>query len=164
MPELITVLKRNPAGEVTWQYEGTLLRRGPNVITLEALFNREDTPLMEVVFKRGDRFIETFFSDRWYNVFEVHDRDDGRLKGWYCNIGRPADLKIDSVSYIDLALDLWVAADGTQTVLDEDEFAGLPVDAETRARARTGLQELRSVFSEFCAQRGLGTAFHEYTG
>ena len=29
------------------------------------------------------------------------------------------------ISYVDLALYLWVAPDGTQTVLDKDEFANL---------------------------------------
>ena len=38
----------------------------------------------------------------------------------------------DVISYVDLALDLWVAPDGTQTVLDEDEFAAIDLDAETR--------------------------------
>jgi hypothetical protein len=56
--------------------------------------------------------VETFYSDRWYNVFEIYDRDDGKFKGWYCNIGYPAVIEKDTVSYIDLALDLWVSAEG----------------------------------------------------
>ena len=67
----ITVLKRNLDGEVTWQYEGRVLRRETNCVVLEAHFNREDMPFMDVVLKRGDRFVETFFTDRWYNVFEI---------------------------------------------------------------------------------------------
>jgi predicted RNA-binding protein associated with RNAse of E/G family len=51
------------------------------------------------------------------------------------------------VSYIDLALDLWVAADGTQTVLDEDEFLGLSVDVITRAQAVSALEELKQKFA-----------------
>lgn len=117
----VSVLKRNLDGEVTWQYDGRELKRKANSVVLEA-FNRDDLPFMDVILKRGDRFVETFFFDRWYNVFEIFDRDDGKFKGWYCNIGYPAVLEKDTVSYIDLALDLWVAADGTQTVLDEDGF------------------------------------------
>jgi protein associated with RNAse G/E len=41
----------------------------------------------------------------------------------------------DVISYVDLELDLWVAPDGTQRVLDENEFAGLDLDAETRQQA-----------------------------
>jgi protein associated with RNAse G/E len=139
----ITVLKRNLAGEVTWQYEGRVLKRGSSCVILEAFFNRDDMPFMEVVFKRGDRFVETFYSDRWYNVFEIHDRDDGSFKGWYCNVGYPAVIERDTVSYIDLALDLWVSANGAQTVLDEDEFLGLSMDVMTRAQAVTALDQLK---------------------
>lgn len=146
MNEYIRVLKRNLRGEVTWQYEGRVLRRDPNAVVLEAYFNRPDMPFVDTVFKQNDRFVETFYMDRWYNVFEVHDRDDGRLKGWYCNVGRPADVGPDTVSYVDLALDLWVSADGRQTVLDEDEFEALSLGAQERANARSALEELRALF------------------
>lgn len=139
----ITVLKRNLDGEVTWQYEGRILKRESNHVVLEAFFNRDDMLFMDVVLKRGDRFVETFYTDRWYNVFEIFDRDNGEFKGWYCNIGYPAVLDDETVSYIDLALDLWVAANGTQTVLDEDEFLALPINVTTRAQAVSALDELK---------------------
>jgi len=139
----ITVLKRNLKGEVIWQYEGRVLKRETNRVVLEAFFNRDDMSFMDVVLKRDDRYVETFYTDRWYNVFEIFDVDDGRFKGWYCNIGYPAILEKDRVSYIDLALDLWVAMDGTQTVLDEDEFLELSMDVMTRAQAVSALEELK---------------------
>jgi predicted RNA-binding protein associated with RNAse of E/G family len=139
----ITVLKRNLAGEVTWQYKGRLLKRTTNYVTLEAFFDRDDTLVANVVFKRGDRFVETFYTDRWYNVFQIFDRDDGKFKGWYCNVGYPAVLEKDTISYVDLALDLWVSPDGTQTVLDEDEFLELPMDVMTRAQAVSALEKLK---------------------
>ena len=142
----ITVLKRNLAGEVTWQYDGRVLRREANCVVLEAFFNRDDMPFMDVVLKRGDRFVETFCSDRWYNIFEIYDRDDGEFKGWYCNIGYPAVFDKDSVSYVDLALDLWVTPEGTQMVLDEDEFLELSIDVMTRAQAVAALEELKERF------------------
>ena len=143
----IRVLKRGLNGEVTWQYEGRLVKREVNCVVLEAFFNREDTPFMDVVLKRDDRFVETFYSDRWYNVFEIFDRDDGKFKGWYCNIGYPAVLEKETVSYVDLALDLWVARDGTQTVLDEDEFLEMSLDVITRAQAVSALEELKQNFA-----------------
>jgi len=146
MPEQVKVLKRNLSGKVTWQYEGRLLERGANFVLLEAFFNREDMPFVDVVLKHGDRFVERFYTDRWYNVFEIYDRDDGKFKGWYCNVGYPAVLDTVSISYIDLALDLWVAVDGTQTVLDEDEFLELPIDVVTRAHAVAALEELKQEF------------------
>ena len=145
MPEMtdINVLKRNLAGEVTWQYKGRVLKRKTNYVVLEAFFNHDDVPVADVIFKRDDRFVETFYTDRWYNIFQIFDRADGKFKGWYCNVGYPAVLEMDAVSYVDLALDLWVAPNGTQTVLDEDEFLELPMDVMTRAQAVSALEELK---------------------
>jgi len=139
------ILKKNPAGEVTWQYEGVVLSREENAVTLEALFNRDDMPFMGIVLKRNDRFVETFYSDRWYNIFEIYDRDDGRFKGWYCNVGRPAIIADDHVSYVDLALDLWVSAGGKQTVLDEDELEALNLDEGLKQKVYESLKELQEV-------------------
>lgn len=143
----ILVMKRNLAGEVTWQYKGRVLERKATCVTLEAFFNRDDMPFLDVVLKRNDRFVETFYSDRWYNVFAIYDRDDGRFKGWYCNVGFPAVIEKDTLSYIDLALDLWVAPDGAQMVLDEDEFLELSMDVMTRAQAAAALEELKRKFA-----------------
>jgi hypothetical protein len=66
------------------------------------------------------------------------------------------------VSYVDLALDLWVAADGAQTVLDEAEFDALPLEAATQLTARQSLRDLQLLFSEFLAGRAPGEHFHEY--
>ena len=142
----IKVQKKNPAGEVTYEYEGVLLSRDENSVTLEALFDRADMPFMDVVFKTGDRFVEYYYTDRWYNIFAIHDRDNERIKGWYCNIGKPAVIEDGVVSYIDLALDLWVAVDGKQTVLDEDEFEELKLNEELKTGALNGLDELKSLF------------------
>ena len=122
------------------------MARDENSITLEALFDRADMPFQDVVFKTGDRFVEYYYSDRWYNIFAIHDRDDGQIKGWYCNIGMPAVIEDGMVSYVDLALDLWVSADSKQTVLDEAEFDELNVDAELRVHALRGLEELKELF------------------
>lgn len=142
----IKVQKKNPKGEVTYEYEGGLLNRGENSITLEALFDREDMPFMDVVLKKGDRFVEHYYTDRWYNIFAVYDRDDGKIKGWYCNIGKPAVIEDSVVSYVDLALDLWVSADGRQTVMDEDEFRKLDLAEELNSGALRGLDELKLLF------------------
>jgi protein associated with RNAse G/E len=142
----IKVQKRNPEGEITYQYEGVLLKRDENSITLEALFDRQDMLFVDIVLKKGDRFVEHYYTDRWYNIFAVYDRDDGMLKGWYCNVGKPAVIEDGILSYVDLALDLWVSPDGKQTVLDEDEFKALELDEELKAGALKGLDELKELF------------------
>lgn len=145
---VMKILKKNLAGEVTWQYDGVVLSRENNSITIEAFFNRDDLPFQDIILKRNDRFVETFYSDKWYNIFEIYDRDDGRLKGWYCNITKPAVIEDGSVSYVDLALDLWVSADGKQTVLDEDELKELGLGDELNQKIYAGLHELQALFTK----------------
>src|SRR5215211_748702 len=142
----ITVQKKDLAGEAKYVYEGVVLSRDEHSIVLEALFDRADMPFMDVVFKMGDRFVEYYFTDRWYNIFTVHDRDDGNVKGWYCNVSKPAVFEDDIISFVDLALDLWVAENGRQTVLDEDEFEELNLNDELRTAALRGLDELKELF------------------
>ena len=142
------VQKKNLSGQVTVEYEGDVLQRRENSVTLEALFTREATPVVDVIFKKDDRFVEYFYADRWYNIFTVHDRENGNTKGWYCNVSKPAEIETDVVSYVDLALDLWVSANGQQTVLDEDEFAELDLSAELSAAALKGLEDLKELFHQ----------------
>jgi protein associated with RNAse G/E len=139
------IQKKNLNGEVVFQYDGEVVERQDNAIVLEAFFGREDMAFMNVTLKRGDRFVETFYTDRWYNIFEIFDRDDEKFKGWYCNIGKPAVIEGDTVSYIDLALDLWVEPGGTQTVLDEDELMELGLDQELLQKAYLGMHELQEL-------------------
>ena len=140
------IQKKNPAGELVFQYEGEVLNRERNSITLQAFFGREDTAVGNAVLRKGDRFVETFFTDRWYNIFEIYDGENKKLKGWYCNIGRPAIIEDDTVSYIDLALDLWVSPDGEQIVLDEDELTDLDLTDEVERQAWESLRELQELF------------------
>ena len=147
MPERVTVLKLDTEGQVTWKYDGQVLERSDSFVRLEAFFDRDDMLFVETVLKRGDRFVEHFYSDRWYNIFEIYDRDDGKLKGWYCNIGHPALFGEGLVSYIDLAIDLWVTPDGKQSVLDEDEFIGLSLEVEIRQLALNALEEIKQAFA-----------------
>lgn len=142
----IKVQKKDLADEVLYEYEGDELRRDDKTIVLEASFTRDDMPFMDVTFKKGDRFVEYYYSDRWYNIFAVYDRDDGHLKGWYCNIGKPAVIEDEIVSYVDLALDLWVSANGKQTVLDEDEFETLGLSDESKRGALAALADLQQLF------------------
>lgn len=139
----ITVIKNDHTGREVWRYQGVVLARTPASVTLEAYFNRDDRDDGYMVFRRGDRFVERFFSDRWYNIFELYDVDDGRLKGWYCNIARPAELGAEVIRQDDLALDLFVYPDGSMLELDRAEFDALPLSDRDRAAALAALQELR---------------------
>ena len=146
MREKIAVDKLSPQGELKWRYEGEVIERGEGWLRLEAFFDRDELSFMDVTLKRGDRFVETYYRERWYNIFEIHDRDDDALKGWYCNVARPAKFVDGRVEYVDLFLDLWVSAGGAQTVLDEDEFLAADLEESTHHAAREALVELQKIF------------------
>jgi hypothetical protein len=142
MDQNITIRKLNLAHETTWSYSGRVLDRTPTQIKLEAHFNRDTADLGYAVFEHNDRFVERFFADRWYNIFEIHSVQDDHLKGWYCNIVKPATFQADAIEQVDLALDLWISPDGSYRLLDQDEFDQLDLDAETRHHARRAVGEL----------------------
>jgi predicted RNA-binding protein associated with RNAse of E/G family len=144
----ITVSKRNEHNLETWRYKARLLEDKDSRIVLEARFDREDTSLHGMILAKGDRFVETYYTNRWYNTFEIHAREDDQLRGWYCNIGKPAEFDGQVLSYIDLALDLLVFPDGRQIVLDEDEFAELDITNQVRQQALNALANLRSLFRD----------------
>jgi protein associated with RNAse G/E len=145
MKEII-VIKQNPQGEETWRYNGNVIERGEYHLVIEAFFDREDMDFHGMNLCKGDRFVETYYFNRWYNIFEIYDRDDDHLKGWYCNVSSPAIETDKTLSYRDLALDLLVFPDGRQIVLDKDEFAALAISPYEHERALDALAELQTYF------------------
>ncbi len=139
----MTVQKLNTRGEVVVSYEAELTQWLPGGVLLRARWTRPPLPLGYTTFETGDRFREEFYTDRWYSIFEIRTAQ-GALKGWYCNIAEPATISGAVIACRDLFLDLWVAADGTTTVLDEDELeADTTLDTLTREQARAALAELQ---------------------
>jgi uncharacterized protein len=138
----ITVYKLDHLGHEIWQYPARVLARESNSICLEASFNRDDMDLGYTVFRRGDRFIETFYNDRWYNVFAVYDRDSQERKGWYCNLCRPAKIGEKAVWCEDLALDVWVTPDRKILILDEVEYAEIDLAPHERQASQQALADL----------------------
>jgi uncharacterized protein len=140
----IVVHKLDAHGREIWHYTGHLLEDGPLQRRLIARFDREQIEVGGLTLARGDVFLETFYADRWYNVFDVYD-PAGRRKGWYCNVARPARFLPRHIYAEDLALDLVVLPGGLSVVLDEEEFdALLLTEGEVRA-SRQALAELREL-------------------
>ena len=146
----VTIRKLDHAGRQVTAYPGQVLRRKGHAIVLRTGWDRAPLDLGFVVLEPGDRWTEYFYADQWYNIFEIC-ASDGRLKGWYCNVTRPARISAGEVTADDLALDLWVAPDGEMRVLDEDEFAALPLTSTERRAARRALAELEAMVAQRAA-------------
>jgi uncharacterized protein len=137
---MITVNKNNYQGKRVFQYNGVLLEREDNCIKIEAQFQGKAVETPHFTFSPGDRMVEWFYNDRWYNIFEVRDGATDTLKGWYCNITRPAIFTDTSVTADDLALDVFIYPSGEIVVLDEDEFNQLELPPDDHKAAMEAVE------------------------
>ena len=146
--DLVNIIKMNTQHEEVWRYPGRIIARGPHSLLVEAFFNIDDRPFHGITLRTNDRSIERYYSNCWYNVFEIHNRDDDRLKAWYCNVTSPAEFSQGKITYIDLALDILVYPDGEYLILDEDEFDALDLDEYNRRKALQALHTLKTIIEE----------------
>ena len=144
----ITVEKRNERGEHVWTYKGEITAYGDTWVCYDAHMAR-DLQTDYVHFRIGDLMTEYHYADRWYNVFRIQDVDSQVLKGWYCNITRPAQIDFNAdpvtVSADDMALDVFVGTDGRVLVLDEDEFADISMSDDERAACWAAVEQIRAL-------------------
>lgn len=139
---IITVNKLNSLGEIKIQYQGEVLQRSADRIIIQAFWKHPLKDLGYVCFEPGDCFIEYYYTNRWFNIFDISNASNER-KGWYCNITEPADIYEDQIKQKDLLLDVWVDPWGSTLLLDEDEFeVDTILDETQRQGAQQGLQEL----------------------
>lgn len=131
-------------------YNASVMSDDGNHVAVQASWI-EDRPrdLGFAIFEPGDVFTEHYWRDRWYSIKEVHGRD-GVLKGWYCDVARPAQVLAGVIVSADLILDLWVPASGKPLRLDEDEFedSALVRDESLATRARSALAELERLAAD----------------
>ncbi|MCA1644091.1 MAG: DUF402 domain-containing protein [Chloroflexi bacterium] len=143
----VHVKKLHPDLSVDYQWDGQVLRCDASGIVLRAEFNVDLVEREFVTLRRGDVFVEFYYWDRWYNVFQI-STSGGALKGWYANVGLPAELNSASgeLHYVDLELDVWMHPNGEFLVLDQDEFDTLLAEhvelAEAAERGRETLLAL----------------------
>lgn len=142
------ICKFHPDGSLALCWQGTLHWQNAHTLCVVARFQlRERLELGYTVFEKNDLFIEWFFTDRYYSIYEIWNREQTALKGWYCNIVRPARQVGDEIHSVDLALDLWVFADGRRLTLDAEEFAALEISAPERALAWQAFDALEGLAS-----------------
>jgi len=128
---------------VIFSWQGEVIEEDAERLVLRAPWVG-DKPLFlgYTIFEAADIFVETYFRDRWYSIWEVQSHRTGRTKGWYCNVCQPLEIDGDQVRFVDMELDVFVFPDGRYVVLDEDELEMAMLTPEVKAAARTGLDEV----------------------
>lgn len=137
-------------GGETWRWTGNLVDRRDGVRVVDAIFNGRERDLGYMKLETTDLYHEHYFADRWFNIFQVF-RAGGTLKGWYCNICKPARFEDGTISFVDMVLDVFVYPDGRSLVLDEEEFGEKEqtlYSAEDAKSAREALSQLLRMAEE----------------
>ena len=145
---IMTINKLNSLGEIKIQYQGEVLERLTDGVIIQAYWELPLKDLGYTCFEPGDRFIEYYFTNQWFNIFDISNASNER-KGWYCNIAEPADIYNDQIKQKDLLLDVWVDPWGTPLLLDEDEFeVDTTLDDGQRQGAQQGLHDLLQMITD----------------
>ena len=140
-----TIIKRDARGQDILSYQGALVEMNEEYVCIDAEFALSDRDLGYVRLRRGDIFREWFYRGRWFNIFRVSDVQSSQVKGWYCNITRPAQFGVDWIAADDLCLDVFVSPAGRTLTLDEAEFATLNLTDEERTAAQKALRAIQAM-------------------
>ena len=140
---VVRVLKHDGSEHRRWR--GRVAKQDGSLLTLEAEFDVDVSHHLLGEIKRGTRLIEYYWLDRWYNVFRfLHD--DGSTRLYYCNINKPPVFDGQSLTYVDLDIDVIVQPDYSYQVLDLDEFEAnsqrYGYSVEEKANVENALAEL----------------------
>ena len=148
------------AGRMKIRYKSVLLADDGTRITVRAPWAGDGVRDFGFVrFEPGDVFTEYYWRNRWYAVKEFRD-GRGTLKGWYCDITRPATLSGTELVVEDLDLDLWRSADGRTVLrLDEDEFAASGL-ATTDPEAADAAVKALDALELLAGEGGFGALLH----
>ncbi|HTI15131.1 MAG TPA: DUF402 domain-containing protein [Dictyobacter sp.] len=145
---MITIIKLDPNREEKIRYTGETLERTATSTIVSARWTLNEKDLGYTQFQRGDIFTEYYYTQRWFNIFDIAQAD-GQRKGWYCNITEPAHITTTTIEQIDLYLDVWVDPTGKTLLLDEDEFeAATTLTNAQRQGARQGLSCLMDLIEK----------------
>lgn len=116
----ITEIKRH-INKPTERYECDLVQRAPGRLVLRYISDREfESERLGIVFPPGCITIALYWEARPYVFWGIFSPDE-ELLGYLVHICREVIISNDSVSYLDMLLDIWFFPDGTSTVLDLDE-------------------------------------------
>jgi hypothetical protein len=123
-------------GRVGDRYTGVVITDDGDHLVLQAVrLHENDLGVARI--EPGDVATEHYWRSRFFSIWEVHG--PAGLRGWYCNVARPAILVGGAVQGRDLELDVWISANWTKhVILDEDEFEASPLIAGHSRAGRRG--------------------------
>ena len=139
----VQTFKLNGQPHRTWRAE--LIRQEESLLILDGAFEVDVQHDLLGTITAGTHSLEYYWLDRWYNVFRF-SQPNGELRNYYCNVNVPPAFDGETLSYVDLDLDILVAPDFSFQILDAQDFERnaeiYGYDDEIRANAQRALDEL----------------------
>lgn len=127
----------------TWRAE--IVRQEGALIVLDGRFDTEIQHELLGTIRAGTISLEYYWLDRWYNIFRFA-QPSGELRGYYCNVNVPPRLEGETLSYIDLDIDILIEPDFCYSIVDLDEFEqnaeAFSYPAQIRENANQALEAL----------------------
>ena len=120
------------------RWSARLIEKVDSLIVLDAKFEEHIEHNLLGTIPIGTLSTEYYWLDRWYNVFRFRDADLN-LKRFYCNINMPPRFDGQTLTYVDLDIDVLVEPDLSYRVLDLEDFQenarqyNYPVEIQTGA-------------------------------
>ena len=137
----------------TYKYDGSehrswpaqVLKQEGSLIVLDAKFPEDVVHNLLGTIASGTHSLEYYWLDRWYNVFRFA-HPNGELRNYYCNVNVPPTFDGETLSYVDLDLDILVQPDFSYQILDVEDFEQnsklYDYSDEVRRNAHRALDEL----------------------
>jgi protein associated with RNAse G/E len=116
---VVKAYKYDGALHRTWNAE--VIRHEGSLVVLDANFPETVVHDLLGTIARGTHSLEYYWLDRWYSIFRFA-QPDGQLRNYYCNVNVPARFDGETLSYVDLDLDLLVDPNFSYRMLDVEDF------------------------------------------
>jgi len=132
----------------TWRAQ--LLRQEGSLLVLDARFDEEIHHDLLGTISAGTISLEYYWLDRWYNIFRF-TQPNGELRSYYCNVNVPPTFDGQTLSYVDLDVDILVEPNFSYRVVDLEDFERNAIlyayPAQTQGNARQALDELAGMIN-----------------
>jgi len=132
-------------GSAHRSWPAQVLRQEGSLIVLDAKFPEEIVHDLLGTIASGTHSLEYYWLDRWYNVFRFA-QPNGELRNYYCNVNVPPTFDGETLSYVDLDLDILVEPDLSYQILDVEDFDRnvklYGYSDEVQSNARRAIDEL----------------------
>lgn len=122
------------------RWTAQLVKQEGSLLILDAKFPDEVIHDLLGTIAAGTHSLEYYWLDRWYNIFRFA-QPNGELRNYYCNVNVPPTFDGETLTYVDLDMDILIRPDFSYNLLDLEEFETNAVRYSYPAEVQTNAQD-----------------------